>query len=85
MTWIWVTLYLGVGLVNVAHAGMRDILLLTNDPKRRSGSEVARHVEAMVEVVLYILLWPLQVLFWLCFGLIPAAMERLHDKTSGEK
>lgn len=62
----WFLLFLGVGVVNVVVAGVQGVLILTTEGRNEP-------LTGLVEAIFYILLWPLQVLFW--------AFVQIHNLT----
>lgn len=61
-------IYLGVGCVNVAHAWWRGTLMAARTPQHR-GREHHLRLDAGIEVLFYLLLWPIQLLFWTVVGI----------------
>jgi hypothetical protein len=68
-----------VGALNAAHAGVSQRLILTNHPKRRAGDSA--RVDGLVELAFYVLLWPLQALWFVVFVGIPAFTEWLTPRS----
>lgn len=59
----YVLIYLLCGIVNVVIAHMQGILML--DEKARTGEGLW----FLAEAAFYLLLWPIQVLFWMLVGI----------------
>lgn len=63
---IWLLLYLAVGVVNVVVADLQGRLIITTQPgKRRAGKTRRDWPTGLVEVVFYVLCWPVQLAFWM--------------------
>lgn len=70
MLWIW--LYLGVGGFNAAVAGAEGRLMIRYE----------HSAEALVEAAFYVLLWPVQMLFWTLVG-ISSLLDRIGFHVMG--
>ena len=63
---IWIASYLIIGLLNLAHAAGQGNLMIFDRPGKHAEG---LRLDGMVEVAFYVLLWPLQVLFWTFVGI----------------
>jgi len=59
---IWLLIFLGIGVGNVAAAWLRGTLMLRSPGRHRAGSEL---LTGLVEVAFFLLFWWVQLAFWM--------------------
>ena len=70
----WLLLYLGCGVVNLLVAQVQGVLMLGDKARRKEG------LWFLAEATFYLLLWPLQAVFWTLVGINSATgvvLERI--------